>query len=96
MRLRTAIREEGGFISYYDADGFISELERMLADDVNDMLDQNNYMCAFRLMNHIFETLGEVDMDDSAGGTAMLAEEIYDNWMRLLDPCQQTGKERDV
>ena len=82
----------GGFISYYDADGFISELERMLADDVNDMLDQNNYMCAFRLMNHIFETLGEVDMDDSAGGTAMLAEEIYDNWMRLLDHVSKQEK----
>lgn len=72
------------FINYYDADGFISELEEILGKDVRRMIDNGNYLCAFEVMNYILVLIGDVDMDDSDGGTGMLADRIYRLWLELL------------
>ena len=52
------------FISYYEADGFISELEEIIDEDVRRMIDNGNYLSAFEVMNYIFVLIGYVDMDD--------------------------------
>ena len=72
------------FISYYEADGFISELEEIIDEDVRRMIDNDNYLSAFEVMNYIFVLIGDVDMDDSYGGTGMLADRIYQLWLELL------------
>lgn len=72
------------FISYYEADGFISELEDIIDEDVRRMIDNDNYLSAFEVMNYIFVLIGDVDMDDSDGGTGMLADRIYQLWLELL------------
>lgn len=81
------------FISYYDADGFISELEDILDEDVQRMIDNGNYMSAFKLINYIFVLIGNVDMDDSDGGTGMLADQIYQIWLKLLDNVENIEKQ---
>ena len=72
------------FINYYEADDFVSELEDFLDEDIRRMIDNADYLCAFELMNYIFITIGNVDMDDSDGGTGMLADRIYQLWIELL------------
>ncbi len=72
------------FISYYEAGDFISELEDIIAEDVRRMIDNANYLSAFEVMNYIFVLIGDVDMDDSDGGTGMLADSIYQLWLELL------------
>ncbi len=72
------------FISYYEADGFISELEEIIDEDVRRMIDNGDYLSAFEVMNYIFVLIGDVDMDDSDGGTGMLADRIYQLWLELL------------
>ncbi len=72
------------FISYYEASGFISELEEIIDEDVCRMIDDGNYLCAFEVMNYIFVLIGDVDMDDSDGGTGMLSDRIYQLWLELL------------
>ena len=72
------------FISYYEADGFISELEEIIDEDVCRMIDNGDYLSAFEVMNYIFVLIGDVDMDDSDGGTGMLADGIYQLWLELL------------
>ena len=72
------------FISYYEADGFISELEEIIDEDVCRMIDNGDYLSAFEVMNYIFVLIGDVDMDDSDGGTGMLADRIYQLWLELL------------
>lgn len=72
------------FISYYEADSFISELEEIIDEDVRRMIDNGNYLSAFEVMNYIFVLIGDVDMDDSDGGTGMLADRIYQLWLELL------------
>lgn len=72
------------FINYYEASGFISELEDVIDSDVRQMMDNENYLSAFEVMNYIFILIGEVDIDDSDGGTSMLADKIYQLWLELL------------
>lgn len=82
------------FIGYYEADGFISELEEMLDEDVRRMIDNDNYLSAFQVMNHIFVLIGDVDMDDSDGGTGMLGDRIYQLWLELLDKVSPEEKKK--
>lgn len=72
------------FINYYEANSFISELGEILSADVQRMIDDKQYMSAFELMNYIFALVGDVDMDDSDGGSGMLADQIYQYWLDLL------------
>ena len=72
------------FISYYEADGFISELEEIIDEDVCRMIDNGDYLSACEVMNYIFVLIGDVDMDDSNGGTGMLADRIFQLWLELL------------
>ena len=82
------------FINYYEANNFISELEDFIDEDVRRMIDNSDYECAFELLNYIFTTIGNVDMDDSDGGTGMLADRIYQFWIELLSKVTTQGKEK--
>lgn len=82
------------FINYYEADNFISELEDFIDKDVRRMIDNADYQCAFELLNYIFTTIGNVDMDDSDGGTGMLADRIYQLWIELLSKVTAQDKEK--
>lgn len=77
------------FISYYEASDFIDELQDIYRTDIRQMIDQQRYMEAFELLNYIFVMLGEVDMDDSDGGTGMLADDTYVFWGELLEMASQ-------
>lgn len=81
------------FISYYEAGSFLSELEDILYTDVQRMIDDGEYLSAFELMNYIFALVGNVDMDDSDGGTGMLADQIYQYWTDLLTEVDAGGKQ---
>lgn len=82
------------FISYYEADNFIRELQDVLDEDVRRMIDNGDYWCAFELMNYIFVLTGSVDMDDSGGGTGMMAEGIYELWRELLEKANAEEKRK--
>lgn len=80
------------FISYREAGSFISELLDILEEDVRRMIDNGQYRSAFQLANHIFVLAGSVDMDDSDGGTGMLANRIYELWQELLGKADPEEK----
>lgn len=83
-----------GFISYYEADGFIRELLEYLHDDVGTMIDNQCYLGAFELTNYILVTAGNVDIDDSVGGTGEVAEECYEIWLNLLEKVDSEDKRK--
>ena len=82
------------FISYYEAGAFISELEEIIDEDICSMIDNGNYLSAFEIMNYIFVLIGDVDMDDSDGGTGMLADRIYQLWIELLSKVSPEDKDK--
>lgn len=73
------------FISYYKAYDFISDMETYLYEDVRMMLDSGCYWNAFELTCYLFIEVGEVDMDDSDGGTGMFADQCMQIWEEILD-----------
>lgn len=72
------------FISYYQADDFVAELEEILDTDAEAMLDAGHCMSAFRVASHLFTLVDAVDMDDSDGGRVSIADRIYFFWQKLL------------
>lgn len=76
-----------GFIDYYRAGSFISELEDFLDNDVEGMLANQQYKEAFELTAYIFIKAGNQDMDDSDGGTGMLANQCMEIWQEILKQC---------
>ena len=81
-----------GFIDYYSAGAFISEIEDFLIEDVQMMLDNEFYMEAFELVNLIFISVGNVDMDDSDGGTGILVNHCYEIWQDIIDTVEIDDK----
>lgn len=75
----------GGFIDYYHASGFISELYGFLCEDIRTMLNNKQYEAAFLLSTYLFVEVGNVDMDDSDGGTGMISDECQDIWFEILE-----------
>lgn len=69
---------------YYAADDFIAELEELVDKDIRPMIGNNNYMSAFEILSYIFVVVGNVDIDDSEGGTGMLGNDIYQLWKKEL------------
>ncbi len=75
----------GNFIDYYHASGFISELYDFLCEDIRNMLSNKQYEAAFLLSTYLFVEVGNVDMDDSDGGTDMISDECQDIWFEILE-----------
>lgn len=73
-----------GFIDYYSAGPFISELEDFLYNEIGNMLANQQYREAFELTGYVFVEIGNQDMDDSDGGTGMLAERCMEIWREIL------------
>lgn len=72
-----------GFIDYYNAWPFISELEDFLDRDIGRILKNQQYKEAFELTNYVFVMAGNQDMDDSDGGTGMLADRCMRIWNQI-------------
>lgn len=81
-----------GFIDYYGAGDFISDLEEILYNDVRRIINQGNYMSAFKLVNYIFLAAADVNMDDSDGGLGMLADTVYGLWAELIEKANGEDK----
>ncbi|WP_312813804.1 SWIM zinc finger family protein [Sedimentibacter sp.] len=75
----------GNFIDYYHASGFILELYDFLCEDIRTMLSNKQYEAAFLLSTYLFVEVGNIDMDDSDGGTGMISDECQDIWFEILE-----------
>ena len=74
-----------GFIDYYSASSFVSELEDFLDNDIESMMANRQYKEAFELTGYAFVKTGNQDMDDSDGGAGMLAERCMEIWQEILE-----------
>lgn len=81
------------FIKYREATYFVNEMEEFLQEDVQRMLDNECYLNAFELTNYIFVTVANVDMDDSDGGTGILANSCNDIWVYILENSDDKVKQ---
>lgn len=85
-----------GFVDYYNAGPFISELTDFLDHDVQGLLQNRAFEEAFELTNYIFIKAGNQDMDDSDGGTGMLADSCLGIWQEIIRGCNMDMKRKMV
>lgn len=72
-----------GYIEYNEVYSFINKMETFIDEDVQDMIQRQEYTCAFELLNHIFMILGNTEMD-SQGEDNELAKKIYQLWIEII------------
>ena len=80
------------FINYHDTYDYIMELEEIIDNDVRQMIDNGNYISAFEVINHIFVTVGMVDIDDSDGEIGIIGNDIYNLWSEILEKAVPDDK----
>ena len=57
------------------------------------MLIERGYRIeAFELVNCVFYEVGNRDIDDSDGGTGIIARECYEYWKNILEVCNEQEK----
>lgn len=82
------------FISYYQANDFISTMENYIYQDVTTMIDNGDYLRAFKLTCYLFLKVGNVDIDDSDGGTGSFADLCFETWNQILDEVDEKIEEK--
>lgn len=84
--------DRSGYIEYRNAWDFCWALENYLEDKVDTLIDRKCYRQAFELTNYVFRTIGNIDIDDSDGGTSQVANACYDKWKEILENCSEEEK----
>lgn len=83
-----------GFVDYYHAYGFTSELQHFLDTKVKLLIKRNALEQAFELTNIIFHCIGNIDMDDSDGGSGYVADDCYECWELILQKSDEEQKNK--
>lgn len=82
----------GRFIDWRYAYDFCSDLRNFLDDKIPLMIEKQCYLQAFELTNIVFREVGNTDMDDSDGGSSMVAEKCYDYWRKITENCNENDR----
>ena len=91
LELRTEVdrivyrHSSGGYVDWYHASEFTSELECFLNTKVMLLIDKKCLKQAFELTNLVFHYIGNIDMDDSDGGSSLVASTCYECWKRIIE-----------
>lgn len=83
-----------GFVDYANAWNFTLELEDFLRDKVQALIERKCPMQAFELTNYVFRIVGNIDMDDSDGGTTQVANVCYEMWQATLKNSSEEEKKK--
>ena len=95
LELRTEIdhiiyrHSRGGYVDWYHASEFISELSYFLNTKVMLLIEKNCLKQAFELTNLVFHCIGNIDMDDSDGGSSFVANSCYECWKQIIEKSDE-------
>lgn len=86
--------DRSGFIDYRNSWDFTSALHVFLDERVDTLLERSCYSQAFDLTNYVFKIIGNIDMDDSDGGTSQIANICYEKWKKILENCSDVERNK--
>ena len=81
-----------GYVDWHHAFDFCCSLRHFLEDRVDVLIDKGALKPAFELTNKIFILIGSIDMDDSDGGSGMVAEKCYSIWKNIYQQADDDVK----
>ena len=91
LNLRTELDQieqrycRGGYVDWYHASDFASELSMFLDSKVQLLIEKDCLKQAFELTNRVFFCLGNVDLDDSDGSSAVVLDGCYECWKQIIE-----------
>jgi len=83
-----------GYVDWYHASDFAGGLSNFLESKVKFLIEKNYLEQAFELTNLVFHCIGNIDMDDSYGGSTYVADDCYECWKLILQKCDNQQKEK--
>lgn len=98
LELRTEVDQivyrysRGGYVDWYQASEFTSELICFLNTKVMLLVEKNCLKQAFELTNLVFHCIGNIDMDDSDGGSSFVANACYECWKQIIEKSDDAIK----
>ncbi len=98
MKLRTELEQiqyrysSGGFVDWYHASDFASELVGFLCEKVVFLIERSCLKQAFELTNEVFHCIGNTDMDDSDGSSSYVADQCYECWKQIIEKSDEDFK----
>lgn len=81
-----------GYVDWYHASDFTSELSAFLDLKVMLLIDKNCFRQAFELTNRVFFCIGNVDMDDSDGSSSFVLDGCYACWKQIIEKSDDDFK----
>lgn len=78
-----------GYVDWYHASEFTSALSYFLQSKVTLLIERNHLEQAFELTNLVFHCIGNIDMDDSDGGSAYVADKCYECWKMIVEKSDE-------
>lgn len=81
----------GGYIDYYNRDGFCSELTGFLEDAAGSLTSDGQFMEAFELSTYVYVKLGNTDIDDD-GQIQMISDTCYGIWQDIVSGCSDSQR----
>lgn len=82
------------YIDYYHALDFSDELIGFIYDKMNLLIERNFNLQAFELINYIFLSLANVEIDDSDGGISQAMDTCCEAWKKILQNSNDVEKEQ--
>lgn len=87
-----AYSDRSGYIDYYSAMSFESDLNSLLRNRIRALIDNEEYMAAFDASMYAYTKLGNWDLDDD-GEIASISSTCYELWQDIVANCEP--QERD-
>lgn len=81
-----------GYVDYYHASAYTDALNDFMYEKVQTLINKRCYLQAFELVNHVFYNIGHQDIDDSDGGSSLVADTCYEFWQQILEKCDEKDK----
>ncbi|MBQ8816637.1 MAG: SWIM zinc finger family protein [Lachnospiraceae bacterium] len=81
-----------GYVDWYHASDFTSALSYFLQSKVTLLIERHYLEQAFELTNYVFHCIGNIDMDDSDGGSSYVADKCYECWKMIVEKSDESGK----
>lgn len=73
-----------GFIDYHNAFTFGGDILGLLTDEVDPLIEANDYSAAFEVLGYLVNRVDTVEMDDSGGEITMILSECFERWQTIL------------
>ena len=83
-----AYSDRGGFIDYYNAFEFQTDINRIIEDSVAKLTDNGDFLGAFDVSKYAFVKLGNWDIDDD-GEISSISDVCYRSWQGIVSGCSK-------